>query len=425
MPALDEAIPPPPSCTLAPPGDAMPEETLSIDHADPPEPVEPAAPVAGAASPSALAEFHPLTDAPLARDPAAPIAVPASPSLAETRPPLPEQALVDPRNSAARPIRPTIAAAVAKPTPPGSVGRSASVETSLSIPPATQADQPASPPQVAAGAEPAPVRPARRRSVPIEQLPTDTVLTPGTASPAIAAPIAPLIGAGVTRSDARPIATQPEPVREQTADCDGMTNRVAPAVQPSAEPVTQRTPEPPVTSPSDSAAASFTPTVAATPLSTTKPAPPQPAEPVAAAVPGRIGHDTGVAIARHIALGGGETIAIRLDPAEMGRVDVRLSFDDRGTLQAVVAADNPTSLDLLRRESPELVRALAEAGVAADGGSFRFDARSGGGSGGQGWQRPTPVAARGDAPDPGLPDEATITAAYRPVRTRGHVDLMA
>ena len=142
------------------------------------------------------------------------------------------------------------------------------------------------------------------------------------------------------------------------------------------------------------------------------------------AQPGRMGHEMGVAIARHVATGGGETIAIRLDPADMGRIEVRLSFDDGGTLQAVVAADNPASLDLLRRESPDLVRALADAGVAADAGSFRFDTRSGSG-GGQAWQRPSPGPARADHGAAPSPDEAAVVAAYQPLRTRGRVDLMA
>lgn len=146
-----------------------------------------------------------------------------------------------------------------------------------------------------------------------------------------------------------------------------------------------------------------------------------PDAPVVAARAGRMGHDMGVAIARHVAIGGGETIAIRLDPADMGRIEVRLSFNDGGALQAVVAADNPASLDLLRRESPELVRALADAGVSADAGSFRFDTRSGG-QGGQSQHRHPAFRAQ---PDRMPVEEDAVAAAYQPLRTRGRVDLMA
>ena len=165
-----------------------------------------------------------------------------------------------------------------------------------------------------------------------------------------------------------------------------------------------------------------------------KPAPAQPAPPpVPVAQASHIGHDTAVAIARHVAQDGGETLTIRIAPAELGRIEVRLAFDDGGTLRATVAADQPASLDLLRRDTDTLVRALGDAGVRADSDSLRFDTRSdtgastGGfassgqsGNGGQG--RRTPFSAG---------PYATLTAGDEPaaeIRTlspRGRVDLMA
>lgn len=149
--------------------------------------------------------------------------------------------------------------------------------------------------------------------------------------------------------------------------------------------------------------------------------------PVVAAVPGRIGHETGVAIARHVAAeSGGDMIVVRLDPVEMGRIEVTLRFDDKGTLRAVVAADNPVALDLLRRDSADLGRALADAGVRADAQTLRFDTRAGtdaGGQGGQPWQRQQEPRARAAERD--YPAGAEQAAAYQPLRTRGRVDLMA
>ncbi|MBD8546088.1 flagellar hook-length control protein FliK [Sphingomonas sp. CFBP 8760] len=144
-----------------------------------------------------------------------------------------------------------------------------------------------------------------------------------------------------------------------------------------------------------------------------------------AAEPGRMGHEMAVAIARHTAEGGGEALTVRLNPAEFGRIDVTLSFDDRGTLRAVLAAETPAALDLLRRDSADLGRALSDAGMRTDAQSFRFDTRQGGAdAGGQGaqgqprWQAaatPRNASTITDLPEP----------EYRPLRSRGGVDLMA
>lgn len=178
---------------------------------------------------------------------------------------------------------------------------------------------------------------------------------------------------------------------------------------------------PAIAAPPHAPAGATMPAAASAPLA---PAPP----PLITAAPGRIGHETGVVIARHVA-GDADagTIVVRLDPVEMGRIEVTLRFDDRGTLRAVVAADNPVALDLLRRDSADLGRALADAGVRADAQTLRFDTRAGtdaGGQGGQPWQRPQEPRQRAAERD--YPAGADHTAAaYQPLRTRGRVDLMA
>ncbi len=78
------------------------------------------------------------------------------------------------------------------------------------------------------------------------------------------------------------------------------------------------------------------------------------ASPVVSAQAGRIGQEMGVEIARHVAAGRDE-IVIRLDPPEMGRVEVRMSFDRDNSLRAVVAAEHHGALDLLKRDTGDLV----------------------------------------------------------------------
>lgn len=68
-------------------------------------------------------------------------------------------------------------------------------------------------------------------------------------------------------------------------------------------------------------------------------------------------------------------LEIRLSPAELGRVEVKLDVAHDGRVLAVVAADRQDTLDLLQRDARELERALQEAGIRADGGSLSFTLR--------------------------------------------------
>lgn len=147
-----------------------------------------------------------------------------------------------------------------------------------------------------------------------------------------------------------------------------------------------------------------------------------PEQPIVNARSGQIGREMGVEIARHLSAGGDE-LTVRLNPAEMGRIEVRLSFDEGGTLRAVVAAESAAALDMLRRDSADLGRALTDAGVRADAQSFRFDSRSNGGEGSQFWQRQQQGGRqRGNA----AADHAhTIDPVYRPLRASGRIDLLA
>jgi flagellar hook-length control protein FliK len=69
---------------------------------------------------------------------------------------------------------------------------------------------------------------------------------------------------------------------------------------------------------------------------------------------------------------GNKQFDIRLDPPELGRVEVRLSIDAAGKAQASLSADQPRTLDLLKADAPTLTRALRDAGlnVSQDGLNF-------------------------------------------------------
>ena len=157
------------------------------------------------------------------------------------------------------------------------------------------------------------------------------------------------------------------------------------------------------------------------PAGTSATAPSAPA--TVSARPGEIGHQLGVEIVRH-GLDGRDRMTIRLDPVEMGEIEIRLQFDDRGTMRAHVSAESSAALDMLRRDSGDLVRALADAGVRTDAQSFQFESR-GHGRGDQHGQQPRPdPSAR---PDTALAD-AESDDQPRPqhkLRTSGSLDFFA
>ncbi len=140
-----------------------------------------------------------------------------------------------------------------------------------------------------------------------------------------------------------------------------------------------------------------------------------------AARAGHMGKDIAVHIARH-SNDGQDALTIRLDPAELGRIHIRMQFDEQGSLRAHITAESNVALDMLRRESFDLARALNDAGVRNDAQSFRFDSR--GQEGGQQGQRQHSQNHHADhfgSEGEALPEDLE----YRQVRSNGAVDLFA
>ena len=70
--------------------------------------------------------------------------------------------------------------------------------------------------------------------------------------------------------------------------------------------------------------------------------------------------------------GGARHFDIRLDPAELGRVDVRLTVDDAGKAQATLSVEKPQTLALLQKDSGHLERALKDAGLDLSQNGLNF-----------------------------------------------------
>jgi flagellar hook-length control protein FliK len=72
---------------------------------------------------------------------------------------------------------------------------------------------------------------------------------------------------------------------------------------------------------------------------------------------------------------GARQFDIRLDPPELGRVEVRLSIDAAGKASAHLSADQPQTLSLLQKDAPALTRALRDAGLDVSQNGLNFSLR--------------------------------------------------
>jgi flagellar hook-length control protein FliK len=75
------------------------------------------------------------------------------------------------------------------------------------------------------------------------------------------------------------------------------------------------------------------------------------------------------------AVEGNHHFEIRLDPPELGRIEVRLNVDRDGVISSHVIADRQDTLDLLRRDPSGLERTLQDAGLKTSNDGLQFSLR--------------------------------------------------
>ena len=66
---------------------------------------------------------------------------------------------------------------------------------------------------------------------------------------------------------------------------------------------------------------------------------------------------------------------IRLDPADLGRIDVRIDVDRTGQVTSHLRVEKPETLSMLRQDAPQLQRALDDAGFKTGDGGLQFSLR--------------------------------------------------
>jgi len=124
------------------------------------------------------------------------------------------------------------------------------------------------------------------------------------------------------------------------------------------------------------------------------------------------------------AQGGNNRFEIRLDPPELGRIDVRLDVDRQGQVTSRLVVEKTETLDMLRREAPQLERALEQAGFKTGDGGLQFSLRDQSG----GFQRsdrdqPMPNAAQVVVPDEDMPTVQAARGYGRWLGANGGVDI--
>jgi len=66
---------------------------------------------------------------------------------------------------------------------------------------------------------------------------------------------------------------------------------------------------------------------------------------------------------------------IRLDPADLGRIDVRIDIDRNGHVTSHLMVEKPETLSMLRQDAPQLQRALDDAGFRTADSGLQFSLR--------------------------------------------------
>ncbi|MBW8270711.1 flagellar hook-length control protein FliK, partial [Caldovatus aquaticus] len=156
------------------------------------------------------------------------------------------------------------------------------------------------------------------------------------------------------------------------------------------------------------------------------PRPPPPATPARQLVPPVVALSLGAGAARG---GGPDRLELLLEPAELGRVEIRVEpgSGPEGAIAVRVVAERPETLALLQRDARELDRALAQAGLGAagaTGGGCVLSFALGGGTRQQGGGADAGAGGSGGAARRGLRGAAAAEAPAATVPPR-HRPLLA
>ena len=160
-------------------------------------------------------------------------------------------------------------------------------------------------------------------------------------------------------------------------------------------------------------------TAKANPTTAARPPPPipKPVEQVAVQIKKAIGS-------------GADKISIRLQPAQLGKVEIQLEIGKDGMITAAISAERPETLEMLQRDSKALERALQDAGLRTNSDSLSFSLRNDNAKHGEeakdrgddhGGPSSDRAAGPDEAGDHGMPNNEYIPGQN--MATNGHIDI--
>ncbi len=122
--------------------------------------------------------------------------------------------------------------------------------------------------------------------------------------------------------------------------------------------------------------------------------------------------------------GGKTSFEIRLDPADLGRIDVRVDIDRNGQVTSHLTVEKPETLSILRQDAPQLQQALDNAGLKTGNGGLQFSLRDQSSSGQNGGNGNNPNAQQLIISDEDAVSASVAGRSYgRSLASSGGVDI--
>jgi flagellar hook-length control protein FliK len=205
---------------------------------------------------------------------------------------------------------------------------------------------------------------------------TDSAAAPGTADASATA-----ISTGTAHADVAPQPASAGKEKAENAIVD--TAKTDAAAGSSSTPATAVAPHQPSATPETGQALTGSSDAGVQATGTIQPQLPAAAAAAAPAGPFSVTAATNVAVplsglALEIAASarsGKSRFEIRLDPADLGRIDVRIDVDRSGQVTSHVTVEKPETLSMLRQDAPQLQRQLDDAGFKTGSGGLQFSLR--------------------------------------------------
>jgi flagellar hook-length control protein FliK len=123
------------------------------------------------------------------------------------------------------------------------------------------------------------------------------------------------------------------------------------------------------------------------------------------------------------AMRGSKEFSIRLDPEDLGRIDIKLEISEAGQVQAKLVVERVETLQLLQRDAKTLERAFDQAGLKTNPDGLQFSLRDPGQQARQNGQQDDKSAFASKDKDSTVIDEIALRPAIYSTAIRGGLDI--